>query len=904
MKNLLIYLKILITLCLFANQALANCHHVNFSKYEQSIIDQLSPHLEEHEDISLKNLKLSIGLCHNQQIQQLDLSYTLNIKINSKDTISKKDIKISLNKEKQATSLGSLLYNTKTFFISTTESQIAALPYLNTKSLPSLALKYFKESFYAMQSDIRKKNNGISGFEKYQTKESNEIKRTYLDNGFTFKPIEKYFLVHTLNNPPNYDYFLLHDFDKELKDRTSRLIIDFNNELKKSIENQQSYISDIYMKLGSLHQKDIDIFNEEYLKLLRVYKKDLDNEINDKIKEAIDEVITDTKDKSFKVLELLEFKQNLTSEFLGLEKLPGYGDDVEIVYPGGKGKGLYLKIKARIRFEVSGFRKTTNVTITLKDFKIRDLIHLQRLENGRVKVTLPPKVSVGGRVDIDFSNSVLNFIVNAIEGTLDPLSKRLREEVAETLAQEIKEATVDLQRNSANRHGDKNSLLLPEKEKVVNKDEIVNIIEDTIFDMHLPFASMAIPVLKEKDERTWKDYVSIKDQPLPEITHYSEMHDGAIWIGTFLTSMALKANHTSDNSDIKKIETLLDKIEILATINGKGPLARSAFPKDSPFGKRRNPEHLMGEKVINGETWVALQGESGISRDQYVGIMTGLINTYLLLSDESIKERAKAIYKHLFDYLLENDWMIFDDSKRSVSFSDINFPTTWAGIGYQKVTYIMAAHKMFPENESYKKEYDKYVSLVKLIWINSFMSGMEAWEKYYSNNLEHSTLFSLALLTDEPRILRHLGKAIETLHFYTKFHNNPYFESIRYYVAKKLEYNQLDPHYKSESYIKGIETEHNDIFYRVHTMNKVSEEDMQYKEDVLSIYDSYETISGKKVKIANQAVPSRLRFSETNFLWQRSPFYSAYTRNYYNDREKASGLDIHILHWLKKYIDL
>lgn len=644
-----------------------------------------------------------------------------------------------------------------------------------------------------------------------------------------------------------------------------------------------------------LQQSDVDLFNKEYFAVFRNFKDDLNEEIKQKVHAAVKDMISEGQGKNIQVLELLEFQHNITDVFLGLEKVSG--DTLQIVYPAGSRSNLFIKLKVRVRFKKGILRKTTNVTVTIKGLKISDIAHISPKNNGEVLVHIPNNMSVRGEVDIDVSNSVLNVIVSAIEKFFDPMTKKLKSIVSKSIKDSLNGGLEALQYRAKNVHGLSDTYSLPTSANVEEKDMIVANIEEKIFKIHLPHAMMVAPLFNRPFPLQWFDYKDIDLNSFPESDFIPHLDDGAIWTGTFLSSMALKYKHTQEPKDLEKINSLLGKIEILATINGEGPLARSAMPKNSKYAGAilNSPTGFFKEKLINGELWISYQG-NGISRDQYMGIMTGLINTYHYVNDSNIKSKVRIIYNHLINYLIKNNWTIFIDSARDVNWSSKKFPTIWSGIGYQKVTYLLGAHLMNPENSLYKNEYIKNRPLLKFMWLGAFLSAAEAAEKYYGVNLFHSTLFSLVNIIDDKNWNYHIARSVNVLEHYVGHHKNSYFDTIRLHAMEKIGMNNHDFIADISSLKASINENYNSAFYRPHTINEINPEEADIAEDIT--YDEYVSLSNRKIQIATSPLPPRFQAQEEHFLWQRSPFYSIKDVHYLPKGTSCTGLSIHMMHWM------
>ncbi len=593
----------------------------------------------------------------------------------------------------------------------------------------------------------------------------------------------------------------------------------------------------------------------------------------------------------------------MTDRFIGLEHV--FGNKVQLVYPAQG--GAYIKVKLRIY--IKAIKETTDVKVTIKGLKVKDLVHLQHHRDGHVEVIIPDHVKVSGKVDVDVSNVILDFLVDVVEFIFDPLSKMMRESVAEAAKENLEEDIKELQERSLSPLGKDRDYGLHVSENVLDKRLIVDKIEDRIFKFNLPFANITSPILDEPDVRRFLDYKDMDLDQFPSFSRYTYMNDGAIWTGTLLSAMALKYQSNPDQKTKSRIMTLLDKINVLARVNGDGPLARAAVLEGSPFTSLFNLAngggvYRVGE--VDGQRWASLRGENGITRDQYMGVMTGLINTFFRTDDVQIKKRARQIYCHLLDYLIAVDWKIYEDSNREVSWSSKTFPTNWAGIGYQKFTYLYAGYKMFdyetekPAYDRYYKEYRKAQPLIKTSWINAFIAGIDPWDGYYSYNLEHTTILALATVLDERLLKRHLGRMVSTLQYFSGHHKNPYFAAIRYIAGKQLE---LDLDYTGLR--RSIDEDYNETFYRPHTTGGIPADDLQYAKTNIP-FEPYPKLGSDTefYDIAYAAVSPRYRFTEEFFLWQRSPFYSHVVRNTNVSLNTVdTGLSLLIVEWLVEELD-
>jgi hypothetical protein len=712
----------------------------------------------------------------------------------------------------------------------------------------------------------------------------------------------------SLPKQQGYEYFQINTFDASGLNNGAKQI----ESISAFVPTFNPVVKDIYFPSGRLHQKDLDIYNEEYLDLFRVYSSDIKKEILESITEKIEEQIESREEgDSFQILELLALETNLHESFFGLGHVGG--DRVDIIYPSVG--GVYLMIKLRVRID-AGIRKTTNLTIKLKNLKVRDLIHFEYGSDGRIYVEVPKEARVEAKVDIDVSNTILNWIISAIEIVFDPFTKKLKREIAKKVRKKIEPEIAEIRKKAGEVHGKDMQYDLPKSDILENSQQIVNSIEDRMFlektnefgekyHYNLPGAFLTSVVLDEDLLLRFKDY---PDFDLDEFPDYKKIHvgeDGAIWTGMLLKSLALKYSLQKDQKTLERLKIVLEKVRILATINGAGPLARAALPFDSPYLEdfSKNTGGIYSQKLIDGKLWYSFQGKDGVSRDQYMGIMNGLIHTYRLVEDESVSQFAKKTYLHLIQYLMDSQWKIFDDSTRELSWTSIVAPTSWAGSGYQKLNYLLAAAEMTKgdfEDElrnPYRKESQRLMPLLKMSWLNAFFSGVDAWSSYYSLNLNHTSLFTLQSQITDRNWLMHLDKMRRTLSYYTSNHKNPYFSLIQYITAKKL-----NREHELEKGLEEIKEEYNESLYRSHVAGLYPVEDYEIAKNTV-IHEAYNDIGGEDLAISIAPLSPRFRYAEENFLWQRSPFYSIYNSNWQEKNTLDTGLSYHLLEWLIQYAE-
>ncbi len=486
-----------------------------------------------------------------------------------------------------------------------------------------------------------------------------------------------------------------------------------------------------------------------------------------------------------------------------------------------------ILVPITIRTSLSGVSDTFNVDLSLNDFQISLGMELEAFDSGKVDFKRIDGPDLEFELDISSDNTLANAVVDflspaldlavgsvaqGVVGVVDPLFFMAGSVVGPVAAHgELGDIGQDQLDDLLEPARDEFQSLVTHPmdplggiltyEKTSPWPDLENIILN--IDQKILHQNMRYGVVTEVDMDdvgasallSWKDAFSDggpgnpgqisegSDEQCPEIGNinsgYLRHQDAAVWTGTYLGALAhrYKVLPTSETKEL--LEHTLRAVEILFEVNdtdssGKRFLARAAAPKNSPLGKailcRGKSDFYKNEKVIDGEEWVSYQGGDGVSRDQYIGVMFGLNSVAQMVNDPELKARANTLIEDAVDYLISIDWVITEDHP-------LGLPTMWAGIGYQKITFLTIANSVVPGK--YTSELEAAYKLLDMSWLGATVGILDPVNNFYAQNLFYTNLYSFFMLETDPVRREKMLGAGRVKDFYLGHHNNAYFNMIR-----------------------------------------------------------------------------------------------------------------------------
>ncbi len=132
------------------------------------------------------------------------------------------------------------------------------------------------------------------------------------------------------------------------------------------------------------------------------------------------------------------------------------------------------------------------------------------------------------------------------------------------------------------------------------------------------------------------------DSSLEELSFHADLGDSALWTGSLLAAEAWRAEATGSPAAAARMATLVETLHRDFAITGHpGYLARFAAPAGSPYVPELESSCDLTHHCdvdYEGEAWSWL---GHTSRDQYTGVMLGLLLAYRATHDEALRETIR-----------------------------------------------------------------------------------------------------------------------------------------------------------------------------------------------------------------------------------------------------------------------
>jgi hypothetical protein len=341
------------------------------------------------------------------------------------------------------------------------------------------------------------------------------------------------------------------------------------------------------------------------------------------------------------------------------------------------------------------------------------------------------------------------------------------------------------------------------------------------------------------------------------------------------------------------VKHALGGIGKLLDANGStGLLARNAAPVGSQV-EQRMPDKFR-TTVVDGVPWTTRQAGHGISRDQYMGVFWGLSMTYELVDDPAVRAKCQRRLEMMLDYLIANDWVVTEDRPALGTTPHSRGPMFWAGIGYQKMTQLLAGHRM--NQTKYAAQVAANGPLSETAWLGAWGSVLSLGH-YYKFNLSHTTYHNYFRLETDPQRWQDFNRAFQILRRYVGHHRNAHFDLIAASIDPSLE-PVLHP--QTREVMRGF-------LRRNHREVAPAVVDLSHVVWVPVTQSVYQNVSGGSlaVRTTTTLMPSEpldveLRKRSGNFIWQRNPF-EPNTAGSGNPRSEKHGLDAVLPYWMGRF---
>lgn len=420
-------------------------------------------------------------------------------------------------------------------------------------------------------------------------------------------------------------------------------------------------------------------------------------------------------------------------------------------------------------------------------------------------------------------------------------------------------------------------------------EEVVRNVELKIRQVNQPFGTVLMANMDTDDNQTWLGSYRRGGSGNPgAVVDYHDGGDSAIWTGHYLASQAFHYSVSPDPLTMDSLAHTLKGIGALLDVNGgTGLLARVAAPEASVVGQKILTKAVHSSAQVLGETWVGWQGDRGISRDQYSGVMFGLSITYELVP--TLRTECAFRIEQMLDYLIAHDWIV-DEDRPPFGVNRSGGPTHWTGVGYQKLTFLLIGHRVNP---------GKYAALLaqagplsETAWLGAF-TGVFGTDHYYGFNLGHIGKYNYFRLETDPQRWQDLQRSNLITRRYVGHHRNAHFDLIQTTIDPASE-GVFFPSIR-EGLRQLMDMPHRRVGPPVVDLSGVTWVN-------LPIFAYSNTSSGSAtVGSQTQRFPTEpldvfLR-GPTDFQWQRDPFTPA-TPNGGDPKSERVGIDLVLPYWM------
>jgi len=563
----------------------------------------------------------------------------------------------------------------------------------------------------------------------------------------------------------------------------------------------------------------------------------------------------------------------------------------KVDFPPNSNWSTTLQITLRVRVPLFGNWRTEKIFLTIKNIKGYFSMSYEEVSTGRFDLHSVSAKVTNFEIDIESPGLILDLILSALNTRANDLAQDFVDDLTKSIT--AKSILEDKDKFAFQVYG----LGKPQKSEMQNYDfklweTIATNIDEKVMREHFPYgASLVLPVLNKKvQDGTWLDDFQTPYHSKGQVVDYEAYGDSAIWTGHYLAAQSFRHAVNKDNQSLRNIKRLVKGIKRLFLVNGNtGLLARSAFPLNTKIGQELYKKgRAYRTTEIEGQKWISFQGSGGISRDQNLGVLFGLITAYKLIGSKDlyVKETTRELILLLTDYLIKNKWLITEDQRMLGKPGEPGLGTYFGLANKIKITILMMAEHVSLNPSKYQEEIKKAAKSAELAWFPMWLSNANPMESYYKYNLSYITFYSYFLVEEDPVRKSNLEKSFNVLKAYTSHHENPHFDLIK--LANKLrDINKIKP-----TVLNSLNS----------YLNRYHRGSGNYNPDMTNVLWSGRDYPGKKgLKLPKFPLESEQRDYSEWFIWQRDPFKAVHTHKNKFDFIESSGIDFSLPFWMAKY---
>ena len=425
-------------------------------------------------------------------------------------------------------------------------------------------------------------------------------------------------------------------------------------------------------------------------------------------------------------------------------------------------------------------------------------------------------------------------------------------------------------------------------------EEVTENVELKLRQVNQPHGMLLFAIMDTPASDSWLDAYRNGGAGLQgSVVDYEDGGDAAIWTGQYLGAQALRYAATGSALAHDSIGHTLKGIGALLDVNGgTGLLARNAAPETSLAGQRILGRGAFRSAQLHGETWVGWQGDNGISRDQYSGVVFGLSLAY----EHVPSARAECQYRleQILDYLIAKDWVV-DEDRPAYGTPGSRGPTFWAG-GYQQLAFLLAAHRANPAK--YAQQVAQAGPQAETAWLRMWINTF-GLDHYYKFNLAHIGMDTYFRLETDASRWQSMRRAYTIMERVVGHHRNAHFDLIQ----TRIDPSTQTPLYGSirEAMREFVrDTNHRKVAPAVVDLSGITWVSVPQVGYANTGGFSF-TLQTTQAQFPSEPLPMKLRAPQKHFVWQRTPFSPA-TPNQGDPRVEKMGLDLVLPYWMGRYV--
>ena len=529
------------------------------------------------------------------------------------------------------------------------------------------------------------------------------------------------------------------------------------------------------------------------------------------------------------------------------------------------------------------------VTIRLEDFSLEVLAELDDADPTRPELKRIGQPKVDFQLVLDSSNPLVAQLTGALTQPADWLAQQAIRLVLKSLLPQL--SSISGLPGAIPAEG---AAPLVDSGVATPFEEVVENVELKLRQVNLPHGTILSALTDTAVNDTWLDAYRQGGPGLQgNVVGYGSGGDSAIWTGHYLAAEAFRYAVTQDPLALDAIGHVLKGIGALLDVNGgSGLLARNAAPLASDVGQTIQGKGAFGRATLYGETWVGYQGSKGISRDQYSGVFLGLSMAWELVP--AVRADCQQRLEQMLDYLIARDWIIDEDRPAWNGSNGSRGPTFWAGVNYQKLTFLLIGHRINPTK--YAAELAQAGPLSETAWVGMWTATFGV-DHYYKYNLSHGGLYNYFRLETDPGRWQDLRRAYAILERYVGHHRNAHFDLIQ---------TSIDPSSEAALF-PSVREALRQFLQQCHREVAPPAVDLSAVQWVNLPQFGYSntggggfSLSGQTLRFPTEPLDVFLRKPSGHFQWQRDPFTPA-TPNQGNPRLEKCGLDLVLPYWMGRY---